>query len=265
MKNHKSFQQQTTTIKPGKNHAKNQIWQIAITISSVTGLLSLTGLATLGYYAFVPPPRKQLSLGPNLTSLESPIGEQMLAQSKISQDYTPLKTYFETQERPAYCGVASAVIVLNALGKNESKFKRLNQQTFFNSITQSIRSPYLVTFLGMSLDDLAALIRSYKRQVQVDHASSTTLQQFRTQAIANLRNDQDFIIVNYDRSQIGQAGSGHISPLAAYDEKTDQFLILDVSSYKYPPVWISASTLWNAINTTDTISQKTRGYLIIKK
>jgi hypothetical protein len=51
---------------------------------------------------------------------------------------------------------------------------------------------------------------------------------------------------------MGQETGGHISPLAAYDSKSDRFLILDVARYKYPPVWVSASDLFVAMNTTDT-------------
>jgi len=35
--------------------------------------------------------------------------------------------------------------------------------------------------------------------------------------------------VNYKRSAIGQKGGGHISPLGAYDEISDSFLVLDVN------------------------------------
>ena len=48
--------------------------------------------------------------------------------------------------------------------------------------------------------------------------------------------------MNYLRKAIGQERGGHISPLAAYDAKSDRFLILDVARYKYPPVWVKAST-----------------------
>ena len=44
---------------------------------------------------------------------------------------------------------------------------------------------------------------------------------------------------------------GHISPLAAYDADTDRFLILDVSRFKYPPVWVGTAELFTAMNTTD--------------
>jgi hypothetical protein len=57
---------------------------------------------------------------------------------------------------------------------------------------------------------------------------------------------------------------GHISPLAAYDKEGDRFLILDVSRYKYPPVWVEAAALFAAMNTTDKDNEnRTRGYVIV--
>ena len=71
------------------------------------------------------------------------------------------------------------------------------------------------------------------------------------------------MIVNYLRKAIGQQTGGHISPLAAYDAKVDRFLILDVARYKYPPVWVKTSDLFDAMNTTDAANDnKTRGYVL---
>jgi len=117
----------------------------------------------------------------------------------------------------------------------------------------------------MTLYELAALLRSHNVKVEVYYASETTLNQFRTQAKANLNRSGDYIIVNYQRSVLGQGKSGHISPLAAYHEQSDRFLIEDVASYKYPPVWASTENLWKAMNTTDSISKKTRGYLVVRQ
>ena len=72
------------------------------------------------------------------------------------------------------------------------------------------------------------------------------------------------MIVNYLRKALGQEIGGHISPLGAYDEKSDRFLILDVARYKYPPVWVTASDLFDAMNTPDSDNgDKTRGYVLI--
>ncbi|MCP4303859.1 MAG: glutathione gamma-glutamylcysteinyltransferase, partial [bacterium] len=52
----------------------------------------------------------------------------------------------------------------------------------------------------------------------------------------------------------------------AYDADTDRFLILDVSRYKYPPVWVEAETLFNAMNTTDSDNDdKSRGYVVVSR
>jgi Phytochelatin synthase len=54
--------------------------------------------------------------------------------------------------------------------------------------------------------------------------------------------------------------------LAAYDTKSDRFLILDVARYKYPPVWVKASELFDAMNTADADNEeKTRGFVLISK
>lgn len=265
MVNNKSFQRQATNIKPLVNQVNNRVRQLAMITASATGLLGIGIIAAIGYYAFVPPSIKRLPLPPNLISLESPVGKEILSSSQIKQDYMLLVNYLETQKRPAYCGVATGVTVLNALGEGENTYKRLDQESFFSDTASRVRSPYLVTFFGMSLDELAALLQSHNRNVEIYYTSNTTLEQFRTQAKANLKNDRDFIIVNYNRSQIGQKGGGHISPIAAYSEKMDKFLIMDVSTYKYPSVWVSTSTLWAAMNTTSPISNKTRGYLVVKK
>ena len=68
------------------------------------------------------------------------------------------------------------------------------------------------------------------------------------------------------RTALGQEKYGHISPLAAYDAKADRFLILDVARYKYPPVWVKTSDLFDAMNTPDPSNGgKTRGYVVVAK
>jgi len=72
------------------------------------------------------------------------------------------------------------------------------------------------------------------------------------------------VLVNYLRRTIGQERGGHISPLAAYDAETDRFLVLDVSRYKYPPVWVRAQDLYAAMNMPSSDSQnRTRGFLLV--
>lgn len=213
-----------------------------------------------------------LSLSPNLIGFDTPEGEKLLIASKSNNDFFPLSTQFVTQINQAYCGVASMVMVLNSLkvpapeAPQYKPFRVFTQDNFFsNEKTKTVVNPEVVARQGMTLDQLGGLLASYDVQVKVYHASGTNLAEFRKLAAENLKQPGNFIIINYLRKEIGQERGGHISPLAAYNELTDRFLIMDVSRYKYPPVWVKTADLWKAMNTSDTSSGKTRGFVLVSK
>ena len=91
------------------------------------------------------------------------------------------------------------------------------------------------------------------------------MSEFRQLIADNLKQSNNFVIVNYLRKAIKQESGGHISPIAAYDKATDRFLLLDVSRYKYPPVWVKAEELWQAIDTVDFDGGKTRGFVLVSR
>ena len=85
----------------------------------------------------------------------------------------------------------------------------------------------------------------------------------RTELTENLATAGDYVIVNYFRPVLGQEGGGHISPLGAYDEASDSFLILDVNPNGHTWVWAPAAMLIHAMRTTD--GTENRGYLLVKE
>ncbi|BAZ31631.1 phytochelatin synthase [Cylindrospermum sp. NIES-4074] len=213
-----------------------------------------------------------LPLPPNLIAFDSPEGEKLLLESKSRDDYFPLSMQFVTQNNQAYCGVASMVMVLNGLkipAPEATQYKPYNvftQDNFFsNENTKNVLPAEVVARQGMTLNQLGGLLASYDIKVKVYRAGDTSLQEFRKLAAENLKQPGNFVIVNYLRKAIGQETGGHISPLAAYNEQTDRFLILDVSRYKYPPVWVKAADLWKAMATVDSASGKTRGFVFASK
>ena len=110
------------------------------------------------------------------------------------------------------------------------------------------------------------LLALHPLKIEVRHAGDTTLEEFRVSAAKYLATENHFVLVNYLRMAIGQERGGHISPLATYDAKGDRFLILDVARYKYPPVWVGAAELFDAMNTRDADNQsRTRGFVLIIK
>jgi ribosomal protein S24E len=160
-------------------------------------------------------------------------------------------------------------MVLNAIAipapeaPEYAPYRLFTQDNFFNTQTQKVVTSEVVSRRGMTLDQLGKLLESYPVKAEVHHAGDLTLEEFRTLVVKNLQEPKNFVLVNYLRKAIGQETGGHISPLAAYNQKTDRFLILDVSRYKYPPVWVKAEELWKAMATVDSDSGKTRGFVLV--
>ncbi len=217
------------------------------------------------------------SLTEDLVLLDSELGEKLLFTSETRRDYLPLSLEFETQDNLAYCGVATLVMVLNALkveapiSQNHTipgfvSYRFFTQQNVLeNKSIRDVMEPELIRKQGMTLKELAGIFQTYAVKVQTFHGQDTSLEEFRQLAIQNLQQPKNFLVVNYLRRSMGQKGGGHISPVVAYNESSDRFLILDVARYRYSPVWVSASSLWEAMNTVDSTSGKTRGFLMIDR
>jgi hypothetical protein len=232
-------------------------------------------LLALGLAIWRPPTgllAETLPLPPGQTDFASHDGEAFLIESTARKAYFPLSIQFVTQKTPAYCGVASMVMVLNALNvpapstPDNQAFRTFTQDNVLDDGTDVVLARDVLARQGMTLDQLGALLALHPVSVEVHHAEDGGLEAFRSAARAALESGDRFVIVNYLRKAIGQQIGGHISPLAAYDAKEDRFLVLDVARYKYPPFWVKASDLFDAMNTTDASnSGKTRGYVVVAK
>jgi glutathione-S-conjugate glycine hydrolase len=214
------------------------------------------------YYATSEPSQQYLALPDTLVDARSPQGQSLLESTPSRADFDALTRYYATQSRRGYCGVASGTMVVNAL---DTSAPRLSQDTFFTVKASAVRSSLKVTLAGMTLDELADLLRAHDLQVSVVHASESRLEDFRKIARDNLSDTSDFLLVNYDRATLHQEGSGHISPVVAHHHETDRFLVLDVASYKYPPTWVPAMELWTAMSTSDTSSGRSRSFLVARR
>jgi len=206
-----------------------------------------------------------------LVELNSAEGEKRLYESRARSDFLPLSMRFETQQNLAYCGVASMTMVLNASrtpAPTDPAFKgypQFTQDNVFNENTDQIIRVETILRQGLTLEQLGRLLAAHGLKTKTIFAGDSSTEQFRTQVVKNLAEPNNFVLVNYLRKAIGQKSGGHISPLAAYHEASGSFLILDVSRYKYPPVWVKADLLWQAMNTIDQTSGKTRGFVLIDR
>ena len=224
----------------------------------------------LSLFAVAEPRAETLPLPADLVALPSEQGEALLFGAEARSDFAPLSAQFVTQVNPAFCGPATIAMVLNALELPRPPSDAtlglglFDQDNVFSAAAEAAKPRAEVLRGGMTLDDLGAFLGSYGLDVDVTHAGDSSLDTFRDTAIAGLNDRDRFVLVNYLRSAIGQEKGGHISPLAAYDADTDRFLVLDVSRYKYPPIWVEAKALYGAMDTPDADNGgRSRGFVVV--
>jgi hypothetical protein len=225
--------------------------------SCVAALISLPAIASA----------QHVPLPDTVVALDSPEGMRLFDESQAKVDYFVLSEHFVTQDLQGFCGVASAVMVLNALQIEApttikwSPYRSFNQENVFNDPANKLHPAGDVSKGGMTIDQLADLLQCHPAKATVVHAKDSSVEAFRAEAAKNLATAGDFMIVNWDRKGVGMETMGHISPLGAYDAKADKVLIMDVARYKYAPHWVDTKMFFDAMNTPDLSSQSSRGWV----
>jgi hypothetical protein len=167
-------------------------------------------------------------------------------------DMKALTAAFRPQTYRSFCGPASMATVLRAYGKGA------DQKTVVPSTLWKLK----VFYSGMSLAELGSLAQQSGLRGRVVYADSIDAEEFRELVKSNLARAGDFVLINYDRKALKQAGAGHISPIAAYDPTRDAFLVLDEAAYRYPFTWVPASLLYAAARTR--ADEHYRGLLLVE-
>ncbi len=179
------------------------------------------------------------------------------------EGYFPLAEQFHTQSHPAFCGLGSLVVALNALGIDPGRLWKGPWRWFSEELLDCCVPLAEVQKRGLDVDELACLARCNGADVELVRGDPTNLVAFRG-ALATAAKGEVVLIVSYDRSALGQSGSGHYSPVGGYHEARDLALILDVARFKYPPHWVSAERLWGATHAIDPATGRARGWLVLR-
>ncbi|HEY0093446.1 MAG TPA: phytochelatin synthase family protein [Archangium sp.] len=256
------------------------------------GLALVSPLTALAKDATAPAPTA-------LVSFTEPESMKRLERSKHKVDFFHLANQFESQGNKAFCGPTSSVIVLNALRVNNEAiakpqdarlvldedralipsgfdplFHRYTQNNFFDEASSKVKSRAQVfgqpadeggkKDAGIQLRQLQAMLAAKGLEVKLriadDSLADATI---KAELKDNLKTANDYVILNYFRPVLGQKGGGHISPLAAYDEASDSFLVMDVNPNGQAWVWVKADALIKSMRTPDTAEN--RGYLLVKE
>eukprot|EP00435_Cladocopium_sp_Y103_P069079 s364_g32.t1 len=178
---------------------------------------------------------------------------------------------FHTQGEPAYCGLGTLAMVLNALGVDPKRVWKGPWRWFSEQLLDCCEPLEVVKERGITFSKVACLARCNGAHVDAQRADSddATLEAFRKAVMRTCESEAEeenfqVMIVSYSRKALGQTGDGHYSPIGGYHAETDQVLILDVARFKYPPHWVPLTTLWSAMRYVDAETGRSRGYMVLK-
>jgi len=216
------------------------------------------------------------------------------------KSFFKLTEQFTTQSEPAFCGISTLVIVLNALAVDPRRTWKGPWRWYEESHLNCCLDLETIKESGITIPDFRCLAKCQGLAVQAvlvqdlilyesDNAKKGEpegLEQFR-QAIRKAcvaplddshRNDptaatttttsgsterDEILVVSYSRKVLSQTGSGHFSPVAAYDSASDSVLILDTARFKYGAHWVSVPLLFDAMKPIDPATGKSRGYMLL--
>jgi hypothetical protein len=230
-----------------------------------------------------------------LVPFSSDEGLARLARSTAKVDFPALANQFEPQSNAAFCGPTSAAIVLNTVRARSADLPRDRSRLHAEDLQyvpsnydptiprftqdnviikgQKTRAQVLgepVTINGKQVKDFGYQVRQLDEMLRANGVitrltivdDNKVEQDIRTELVENLKHRGDYVIVAYLREAVGQRGSGHISPVGAYDAESDSFLVLDVNPASAGWVWMSTRTLVKGMRTFDTVEN--RGYILVE-
>jgi hypothetical protein len=249
-------------------------------------LLTRVGLAFLLATSFLPPAlardETRSILEQDLVAFTSDEGIARFARAVAKVDFPVLANQFEAQANVAFCGPATAAMLLNAiharspgLPRDRSGLRPEDLRYFPSGFDPTVprftqdnviskgpktRAQVLgepITINGKQIKDFGYQLRQFDELLRA-HDLVTRLSfvdeeksegEIRTELVENLKRRGDYVAFNYRREDVGQRGGGHISPLGAYDAESDSFLVLDVNPASAGWVWMPTTTLIKGMRT----------------
>ncbi|MCY0987535.1 hypothetical protein OV203_10400 [Nannocystis sp. ILAH1] len=208
-------------------------------------------------------------LPPQLVAFASPEGRALFDAARAAgglESFFPLIEQFHTQADPAFCGLGTLVVALNALGVDPGRLWKGPWRWFSEELLDCCSPLERVRAQGITLDEFACLARCNGASADVYRPDAFGLADFRAAVDAAARSAvAPALIVSYDRGSLGQTGAGHFSPIGGYDPASDHVLVLDVARFKYPPHWVALPALYAATQPQDPATGRPRGWVALRR
>ncbi|XP_033741779.1 glutathione gamma-glutamylcysteinyltransferase 3-like [Pecten maximus] len=202
-------------------------------------------------------------------SFSSTEGKEIFKEALVTGHmccYFKMAAQFSTQTEPAFCGLTTLVMILNALEIDPGKIWKAPWRWYHEDMLECCVSLQEMKEKGITYDQfvcLAACNSLEAESTRIDDSAS--LETFRDHVIRLSRQDDRFIALSYSRKTLGQTGDGHFSPVGGYHPDRDLVLVMDTARFKYPPHWVPLANIWEAMKPFDKSTGKSRGYCILSK
>ncbi|XP_039030876.1 glutathione gamma-glutamylcysteinyltransferase 3-like isoform X2 [Hibiscus syriacus] len=205
---------------------------------------------------------------PPAIEFASPEGKKLFTEALAggtAEGFFKLISYYQTQSEPAYCGLATLAMVLNALAIDPGRTWKGPWRWFDDTMLDCCEPLEKIKSQGITFGKVACLAVCNGAQVEPFRTDQSNIQGFRERVVSCTSSEDCHLIVSYNRAILKQTGTGHFSPIGGYHAGKDMVLILDVARFKYPPHWVPLSLLWDAMNTIDEATGHLRGFMVISK
>ncbi|KAK3823628.1 MAG: Phytochelatin synthase-domain-containing protein [Linnemannia gamsii] len=204
-------------------------------------------------------------LPPHLDNFTSPRGKKLFQEmiaAGTGECFFRLCTSFNTQSDPAFCGVSSLSMVLNALEIDPRRQWRGVWRWYSDEQLDCCTSVEVMKQKGITFNQFSCLARCHAK-VSAKRADRTSIEQFRQDIQQVCTSDQVHMVLSFSRAALGQTGSGHFSPVGGYHAGEDKVLVLDTARFKYPPFFATVQELWESLLPVDPETGECRGYFMV--
>ena len=208
----------------------------------------------------------RLSLPEPAVGFSTTSGKQYLREAlkgNSAESYFRLAEAFHTQSEPAYCGLGTLVMVLNALEVDPGRKWKQNWRWYDESMFDCCVDLEKVKKDGIIWRQWCDLAREHGLSLEPTLAVNSSVEEFRQVVRTTTASDDRVLVLNYNRAVVGQVGDGHYSPIGAYLAKEDMVLVFDVARFKHPPHWLPLATLFDAMLKKDPVTGFARGFAVL--
>ncbi|KAL7747994.1 hypothetical protein RI367_006540 [Sorochytrium milnesiophthora] len=181
------------------------------------------------------------------------------------ESYFKLASQFTTQSEPAFCGLGTLCMVLNALEVDPQRQWKGPWRWYDDTMLDCCRPLEEIKRTGITLGEFSCLAKCNGLNAKTHRPDQVSIEKFRRDLKRTSSVPNQMLCVSFDRGTLQQTGAGHFSPVAGYSAKDDMVLILDVARFKYPPYWVASELLWSALKPVDPDTKKSRGYIMLKR